>query len=174
MVASSAESSALGPRLRQEMAVFDSSVPVFDVIPMGKNLERYYFAQHLWSRMFSAIAFVALLIAALGAYGVSSYAISRRRREMGIRIALGAEPFEMVRRVVGQNVAVAGLGLAVGLLLSWPLSTAMAALLHGVAMHDPMVLGGSLGLLLIVALLASYGPARRAARVDPIQVLRQE
>lgn len=174
IVDSAAEPAYLGPHLRRELTTLDPRVPIFDVLTLAERIRQYYFAQHIWSRMFAVIALVALSIAAVGAYGVSSYAVTRRRREMGIRMALGALPAQLKRTIIGQNVGVAAIGLGLGLLLSWPMARAMSVLLHGVGFADPWVLGGVLGLLASVALVASYGPAQNAASVDPVRVLREE
>ena len=175
LVASSPVSAeTLGPLLRAQLAEIDSGVAVFSLQPMKKHLEQCYFAQLIWSRMFSLIGLVALLIAALGAYGVSAFSVSRRTREMGIRLALGEAPNGLMTRVVTQGLKLAAYGLGIGLLAAWPLANAMRSLLHGVGAGDPLVIGGVVFLLLLVALAATYFPARRAASVDPIQALRQD
>jgi len=105
---------------------------------------------------------------------VMSYAVARRTHEIGIRVALGAEPGELVRMIVGQGTLIALSGAAVGLGGSLLLTRLMAGLLYGVAPRDPATLGGVCGLLIGVAALASYLPARRAARVDPLTALRSD
>ncbi len=174
IVSSATPAETLGPMLRAELAEVDSRVAIFSLQPMRKHLEQHYFAQLIWSRMFSLIGMVALLIAALGAYGVSAFSVSRRTREMGIRLALGEAPSELMTRVVAQGLKLAAYGLGIGLLAAWPLANAMRSLLHGVGAGDPLVVGGVIFLLLLVALAATYFPARRAASVDPIQALRQD
>ncbi|MEM9593798.1 MAG: ADOP family duplicated permease [Acidobacteriota bacterium] len=165
---------ALVPEIRRVLVAVDPEVPMFETLSMDQVLRRYYFAQHIWSRMFAVIAAVALAIAAVGAYGVTSYSVSRRIREMGVRLALGAQPADLMTRVVAQGLGTAVLGLALGLVAAIPMSAAMSALLHGVGLGDPLVLGGIVALLLLVATAACILPARRAAAVDPIVALRQD
>ena len=174
VISSSTSAENLGPALRTKLAEIDSRVAVFSLQPMKKHLEQHYFAQLIWSRMFSLIGLVALLIAALGAYGVSAFSVSRRTREMGIRLALGEAPGGLMTRVVFQGLKLAALGLGIGLLAALPLANAMHSLLHGVGAGDPLVVGGVVFLLLLVAVAATFFPARRAAAVDPIRALRQD
>jgi ABC-type antimicrobial peptide transport system permease subunit len=103
-----------------------------------------------------------------------SYAVSRRTREIGVRMALGADPGSVLRLVVGQGMAVALVGAGVGLVLAFLLTRLMAGLLYGVGPTDPATYAGVAGLLLAAALLASYLPARRAARIEPTKALRAE
>ena len=124
--------------------------------------------------LLGAFAAVAVTLAAVGIYGVMSYSVSRRNREIGIRIALGARAGDVVRLVVGQGMVLVGLGLALGILGALALSGAISGLLYGVRSTDP----GTFGLVAIllggVAGAACYVPARRAAKVDPVEALRCE
>ncbi|MEM8929653.1 MAG: FtsX-like permease family protein, partial [Acidobacteriota bacterium] len=173
VVDSAAAAASLGPELRRRFASVAPDVPVFDVLPMSEVVRRHYFAQHIWSRMFAFLAFAALAIAAVGAYGVSTYAVSRRRREMGIRLALGARPDRLMVAVVSRGMLWAVAGLALGMVVAVPMANAMTDLLHGVELADPGVLGSVVVLLAGVSLIASVVPARRAARVDPVITLRE-
>ena len=119
-------------------------------------------------------AAVALLLAAVGIYGVMSYAVSRRTHEIGIRVSLGANPADVVLLVVRQGMALALIGSAAGIVGALGLSRLMKTLLYGVKPIDPLVFGGVTILLLVVAMAASYLPARRAMRVDPMIALRHE
>jgi putative ABC transport system permease protein len=119
-------------------------------------------------------AATALLLAGLGIYGVISYVVSERTREIGIRVALGAERRNIVSHVLGQGLRLAAAGAAVGILAALIVSHLMAGLLFGVRSTDPLTFAGVALLLIGVALLACYLPARRAMKVDPIVALRCE
>jgi putative ABC transport system permease protein len=121
-----------------------------------------------------AFAGTALFLAALGIFGVMSYAVVQRSREIGIRVALGADPTRLLAMVLGQALLLAGTGVAMGLLGAVGLSRAMAGLLFQLSPTDPATLVTVALVLTAVALLASYLPARRATRVDPVVALRSE
>ena len=117
---------------------------------------------------------IALLLGTVGIYGVISYVVSRRTQEIGVRMALGAPASVVLREVVGQGMALAGIGVAVGLVGAWGVSRVLTSLLYGVSATDPLTYLGTAGALALVALLASWIPARRAALVDPVEALRSE
>jgi putative ABC transport system permease protein len=119
-------------------------------------------------------AAVALLLAAVGIYGVMSYAVSRRTHEIGIRVSLGASRADVVLLVIRQGIVLALIGSAAGIVGALGLSRLMKSLLYGVKPIDPLIFGGVTILLMIVAMAASYLPARRAMRVDPMIALRYE
>jgi ABC-type antimicrobial peptide transport system permease subunit len=117
-------------------------------------------------------AVAALLLAGIGLYGVMSYLIAQRTREFGIRIALGERPQRVRTLVLGQSVSIAAAGLAAGLILSAVLSRAMKSLLYGIAPLDLPTYAAITAVLLTVAMLAAYAPARRATKIDPVAALR--
>jgi putative ABC transport system permease protein len=117
---------------------------------------------------------VAVLLAAVGIYGVISYRVALRTNEIGIRMALGARPRDVVRAVLGQGMTLVGIGILVGLGGAVSLSHVLQGLLFGVSPNDPIMLSGAALLLAAVALLACWLPARRAARVEPLVALRYE
>jgi putative ABC transport system permease protein len=124
--------------------------------------------------LLGAFAALALLLAAIGIYGVISYSVSQRTRELGIRIALGATQDRVVRLVLGQGIALTVAGVCVGLLGAYWLVHLLTALLFGVGATDAATFGGVAVVLLGVAAIASYLPARRAARVDPVIAMRAD
>jgi ABC-type antimicrobial peptide transport system permease subunit len=117
---------------------------------------------------------VALLLAAVGIYGVMSYLVSQRTREIGVRVALGARPLDIYRLIVGQGLKLLGLGVTLGLLGAIALSRLMTSLLFGVTAYDLPTFGAVSLLLSVVALAACFIPGRRAAKVDPMIALRAE
>src|SRR5438874_4889724 len=124
--------------------------------------------------LLGSFAAAALLLAAIGIYGLLAYAVGQRRRELGIRLALGASRGEVMAQVVGDGIRLAGMGIGGGVLLALAVTRLLTALLYGVRASDPTTFVGVVALLAIVALIASYLPARRAARVDPMVALRSE
>lgn len=131
-------------------------------------------AQRVGGTLMAAFAGFALVLAATGLFGVIACAVSERRHEIGIRVALGAEPREVFRLVVGQGMTLASIGLLVGLPLALGMGRAVAGLLYGVAPDDLATFAGVAAILAGVALAACYIPARRAMRIDPIVALRYE
>jgi putative ABC transport system permease protein len=139
-----------------------------DIVARSISEPRFYVV------LLGAFAGTALFLAALGIFGVMSYAVVQRSREIGIRVALGAHPAHLRRMVLGQAFLLAVAGVGLGLLGSFGLSRAIAGLLFDLSPTDPATLAGVAVLLTAVALLASYLPARRATRVDPLIALRSE
>lgn len=163
---------ALAAAARDEIGNFDRDLPVEEMSTMtsviGDSMWRYRFSALLIG-LFSALA---LVLAAAGIYGVMSYAVSRRTREIGIRLALGAQPRNVLVQVVREGMKLAALGLALGAAVSLVLGRAVASLLFGVTATDPVTFAAVSLLLASVALVACYVPARRAAKVDPMIALR--
>ncbi len=160
--------------VREALLAADSSVPVFDVLTMKRLLDAVQWVPILWSQQFSLFAGIALVIAAMGVYAVTAYSVSRRNREMGIRIAMGAGPREILALVLRQSLLLGVAGVAVGLGVAIPVTRLLSSMLYEVSASDPTVFIGVTVMLVVIASLASYIPARRAARVDPVVVLRSE
>jgi putative ABC transport system permease protein len=119
-------------------------------------------------------AVVAIFLAALGIYGVMAYNVAQRTQEIGVRMALGAAPRDVVSMIIGQGFRLVLAGLALGLVAAWFSAQLLASLLHGVEPHDPPTFAFGPHLLALVALLACYLPSRRATRIDPLHALRGE
>ncbi|MGD2154979.1 MAG: ABC transporter permease [Gemmatimonadales bacterium] len=153
---------------------FDPTLPIYDVKPMerivGESLARMRFS----TTLMLAFAIVALLLAAVGIYGVIAYSVSRRTQEIGVRLAIGAERSDVLQLVLGQGMRLVGIGILVGVAAALALSRFLGSLLYGVGTTDVLTLIGVALLLVIVAVLACYVPARRAMRVDPVEALRYE
>jgi predicted permease len=149
-------------------------VPLYAVRTMGEVIGESLAARRFNLLLLGAFAAVAVTLAACGLYGVLAYAVTQRSRELGIRVALGADRRAVIRLVVRHGAAIAGVGIAAGLAGAALLSRVMASMLYGVGARDPLTLAGVSALLGAVALAATYVPARRAARSDPMVALRAE
>jgi hypothetical protein len=152
----------------------NSSLPVFLVSTMKDLYDRSLAATSFTLVMLAIAGTMALLLGIVGIYGVMSYAVSQRTREMGIRLALGAEPGQLKRMFVGNGLVLAGAGVVIGLAAAAGLTRLMKALLFGTSTLDPVIYLAMATVLVAAAVLASYLPARRASRIDPIEALRLE
>jgi predicted permease len=166
------DAAALTTPVRNVVWSFDRNVPVSDVFTMDQVETQATARARFTLVLLAAFAVIALVLAAVGVYGVMSYAVSRRMREIGVRLALGASPFTVVRMVVREGMTVAVVGAAVGLVGALVLTRSMASFLYGVRSSDPLTFAGVSIVLLGAALFATYLPARRAARTDPLIALR--
>jgi putative ABC transport system permease protein len=162
------------PLLRSATVAIDREQPVSQVRSMDRILADSIAPRRFAVVMLGIFAAVALALAAVGIYGVISFSVTRRTREIGVRIALGARPQNVRRMVLGKALVLAGTGVAVGLAGSLALARVISSLLYDVSATDPMILSGVSVLLTFVAALAGFFPARRASRVDPIVALRCE
>jgi putative ABC transport system permease protein len=152
----------------------DPLVPAYRVLSMDASIERSYWQQALYGKMFGAFAVIALVLAAVGVYGVISYAVSQRTQEIGVRVALGAQRGDVLRLIVGHGVLLGGVGILIGLAAALGVTRFLRTMLFGVTPFDPVSFAGVSVMLTVIAVLASYIPARRAARVDPVEALRYE
>lgn len=152
----------------------DPEEPVVGIATMDAVLDQSLGQQQLSVTLLGAFAGLALLLAAIGIYGVQAYAVRQREREVGIRIALGAQRRDAFRLVVGQGLKLTLLGITIGLVTALGATRFMASQLYGLSPTDPVTFVGVAILLMLVALVACYVPARRATKVDPMVALRYE
>ena len=169
-----AEPAALASLVRAEVHALDPNLPITDVLTMEEVVAESTAQLAFAMALLAVAAGIALLLAAIGVYGVMSYDVTRRTREIGVRMALGAQAAAVSGMVVKQGATIAGIGLLVGLAGAFGLTRLLRALLFGVSPMDPVTLALVLVALFGVALLASYLPARRAASVDPLVALRTD
>src|SRR6266545_1630437 len=159
---------------RREIGQMDARIPVFGVTMAEANLSYAYWGPRLAAGMAAAFGLLALLLATMGLYSVMTYAVSQRTREIGIRMALGAQAGAVLRMVVWRGLRLTIVGMVLGLAAAFGLTRVMKDLLFGVSATDPATFALIALLLVGVALIASYVPARRATKVDPLQALRHE
>jgi predicted permease len=163
----------LEPQIRHEIQSIDPGLPVFNVTSMSNILDRSLASRRFSADLVGGFAGLAVLLASIGIYGLLAYMVSQRSREIGIRMALGAQRDDILRMFLRKGVALAGLGIVAGLVCSAFTASMMASLLYGVRPHDPAVFLIVPLLLFAIAILASYLPARRATMVDPIVALHE-
>jgi len=169
-----ADPSALGTSVLQTVRELDRDQPVFGLEPMSQLIEESMASQRFATLLLGIFAGIALILASVGIYGVMSYLVTERTHEMGIRMALGAERSDVMRLILKHGLGLALAGLVVGLLASLGLTRLMTSLLFGVSPTDGITLAAVALLLVGVAMLACYVPARRATQVDPMVALRYE
>lgn len=160
------------PILRREVNAIDPKAAGFTAMPLEEFNGASLFVQKLAVSILTTVGLMSLALAAIGLYGVMAYAVAQRTHEIGIRIAMGAQPGDVVRMVIRQGIVVTAVGLAAGLLIAAAGARMAAAFLDGVSSRDPLVFAGSALFLATVALVACYLPARRASKVDPINAFR--
>lgn len=159
--------------VRQAIQELDPNLPLVNLRTVSRVLDDALWAPRTAARLLIVFGLLALALAAVGIYGVMSYLVRQSRREIAVRIALGAQRADVLGRVLRRGMIAVGVGVAAGLLAAFVLTRTAAALLYGTAPTDPVAWGAAALVLAVVALAASYLPARRAAAIDPILVLRQ-
>jgi predicted permease len=160
--------------IRQAVKSIDPAMPIFETKSMDQHMERAMMAPRLSALLAGPAGALAALIAAVGLYGVMAYSVSRRTQEIGIRVAVGATPRSILSLVMERGLVLAGIGMAIGLVVALLSTRVVSILLFGVTPTDPAVFVGVPLLLGAVSALACYLPARRALKVDPLTALRQE
>ncbi len=174
IVSTSGDPAALTPSVRESIRALDPTMAVFNVATMQEHIKDALFLPRLAGILFGVFGAIGLTLATVGLYGVISYSVSRRSREIGIRMALGAQVGAVQRLIVGQGMLLTLIALAIGLPGAWMASKLASSFLYGVSPHDLATFVAVPIILFAVALLACWIPARRAARVDPQTVLRYE
>jgi predicted permease len=173
IIRTSTDIGALSAGLRNVVAQIEPGAPVSNVATMRTIVDRSASRQLFTMRLLTVFAAIALLLGIIGIYGVMSFAVAQRSREIGVRMALGAAPVDALRMVLREGLLLAGSGIVIGLALAALATRALAGLLVGVSPTDPVTFAVVPVALGVVALAASYGPARRATRVDPTTALRE-
>jgi ABC-type antimicrobial peptide transport system permease subunit len=174
VVRTAVEASTLASSIRRAVESQDPSLPIVRLQSMDDVFADAIGRPRLLAQLLGIFAGLALLLAAIGSYGVLAYMVTERRREIGIRMALGADRASVLRMILGQGLGLAAAGIIVGLGASFAMGRVLTSMLFGVNPTDPATLGAVVGLITGVALTACYLPARSATRVDPMIVLRED
>jgi predicted permease len=173
-VRTAADPAAIVPAIRDVVSQLDANLPVFHVRTQSEQIDRSLFQERLIARLSSFFGGLSLLLACVGLYGLLSYEVTRRTREIGVRMALGAHPRDVLGLVVGQGLALSAAGAIIGIGAAVAATRYLASLLYGVGPVDPLTFAAVTFLLALIVLLACYVPARRATKVDPMVALRYE
>jgi ABC-type antimicrobial peptide transport system permease subunit len=168
------EPTAVLPVIRNIVNAVDSNLPVFDVRTQSERIEQLIAQERIIARLASFFGLLALLLACIGLHGLLSYEVSRRTREIGVRVALGAQQHDVISLVIKQGTVLVLLGAGFGVTAALGLTQYLRSLLFGVEPMDPLTFASVVILLFLIALAACYIPARRASRVDPMIALRYE
>jgi putative ABC transport system permease protein len=174
MVRAAGDPEAQSGLVRGAVREIDGTLPAFSIMPLASMVSESVAQRRFSMLLLSLFAFVALFLAAVGLYGVVSYTVSQRTQEIGLRMAIGAAPGQVMRMVVGGGMKLALLGVAIGIAAALGLANLVASMLFGITPFDPASYALTAGVLLVVAALACYLPARRAMRVDPIIAMRHQ
>jgi predicted permease len=174
VVRTAGDPAAVIPAVRESVRRLDPDLAVFGVMTMQQHLENALNIATSSAIFAGAFGLLALLLAVIGIYGLVSYSVARRTREVGIRMALGASRKDVLRLVLGRGLGLAAIGVGLGLVASLAVGRLLGGMLYEVSPHDPSIVGSMSLLLAAIVLLASYLPARRALRVDPVTSLRSE
>ena len=168
------EAAELAPAIRQAIWSVDKDQPIVHVATMDQRFASSAAERRFALFLFEAFGFLAIVLVTVGLYGVLSASVAERTREIGVRLALGAQRRDVLCLILRQGLTLTLAGVSLGLLASWAVTRLLTGLLYGVSATDPLVFGGVASLLCVVALLACYVPARRAMKVDPLTILRYE
>src|SRR5260370_21357689 len=173
VVGSSRDSQQLGPAIRNTLRDLDGGLPVY-IQTWPKELEHAQFGAHMATFSLGVLGLIAAMLSITGIFGTASYAVSKRVRQLGIRIALGAQRKQVLGAALGRAVKLLVLGSAAGLLLGILASRVLAFIVYQATSRDPLVLMGAVLAMLLLGLLATWIPAQRALSIDPLILLREE
>jgi ABC-type antimicrobial peptide transport system permease subunit len=165
---------SIGQALRDEVRRQDANMPIFNVKTLDRQIDESLFMDRLVAMLSAAFGTLATLLAAIGLYGVMAFMVVRRTREIGIRMALGANRRSVLGLVMREVLVLAGAGIAIAVVTSYALGSVVESQLLGVSGRDPLVMACATAVLALIALFAGYLPALRATRVDPLSALRYE
>jgi ABC-type antimicrobial peptide transport system permease subunit len=174
IVRTTGEPGSVAPAVREQIRTLDPNLPITGIKTLQEQLDLSLFPSRVVAWTLGGFGVLALLLAALGIYGIVSYSVAQRTREIGVRVALGAKQKDVLRLVLGEGLFVIGVGLGVGLLLAAALTRVIAGFLFGIGATDPLTFAAVALVLGLIALAASFIPARRATKVDPWVALRYE
>jgi putative ABC transport system permease protein len=174
VVHSGSDPGALAAAIRREVLSLDAEQPIADVRPMRDVVADSTILRRVAMGLIGVFAVLALVLATVGTYGLTVYSVSQRTHEIGLRMALGAQDTDVLRHIVGRGAILAGIGVALGTAGALGVARILKGFLFGITSNDPLVLLGIPAALLMIAVLASYLPARRALRVDPMEALRYD
>ena len=160
--------------MQREARALDPAMPMFSAEALAEQLDASLTQERLVATLSSVFGLLALLLACIGLYGVMAYDVARRTHEIGIRMALGASARQIMQMALGETLWLVGIGIVIGLGATWAATRWVASLLFGLQPHDPLTIGLAVLLLLVVAAVAAYLPARRASHVDPMVALRHD
>jgi ABC-type antimicrobial peptide transport system permease subunit len=166
------EPASFVPSVRERLRALDPDLSAYEVQSLEERFDTLLFTRRFASYALAVLASLALALAGMGLYGVIAFSVGERRRELGLRIALGADSARLIRLVLWEALTLVGLGVVVGLAAAFAISRFLAGMLFQVAPHDPASMAATVAVILVVALCAALLPARRATRVDPVESLR--
>ncbi len=165
---------SLVPAVRRAVAEVDRNLPLEGITTQKLALKESLRLGRLMTSLFGSLALLALALSCIGLYGLMAYNVTRRTGEMGIRKALGACPWDVARPILREALILTTIGVAIGLLVTLALNRLMQASFYGIEPHDPLTIIGTIVIMAAVAALAAWIPARRAAKIDPMEALRYE
>jgi putative ABC transport system permease protein len=174
MLRSQSDPMSLAAAARQEITKLDPNLPIYDIKPFDEYISDSVAQPRFNSALLGAFAGVALLLTAIGLYGVMAYSVTQRTQEIGIRMALGARPSDALRLIIGQGMTLVFIGVALGLGGAFAATRLIRGLLFDIGPTDPLTFASVAALITLIALLACYIPARRATKVAPMIALRCE